>query len=134
MLRLFCRTAATLSRPAPVSTYFAVKGRKLAAFGAVELDKNEVPQLDESCAAGVYGAFVAGDIFFVAAVGAEVDVYFAARAAGAGFAHFPEVVFSAEFEDAVGGQRRYLCPEVRGFAVFGQIVVRRRRQIRSRII
>ena len=101
---------------------FCAERRQLAVFGAVKLDEDEVPQFDESCAAGVYGAFVAGDVFFVAAVGAEVDVDFAARAAGAGFAHFPEVVFSAEFEDAVGGQRRHLCPEFRGFAVFGQVV------------
>ncbi len=102
---------------------FGIQRREFAVFCASELYKNEIPKLDESCAAGVYGAFVAGDIFLIAAVWAEVDVDFAAWAAGAGFTHFPEVIFSAEFEDAVGGKGRYFCPERRSNAIFGEIIV-----------
>ncbi len=80
---------------------------------AVELDEDEVPQLDVPGAVAVDAALVARDALLVAAVGAQIDVDLAARAAGAGLAHFPEVLFLAEREDALRRQGGQLRPEPR---------------------
>jgi hypothetical protein len=63
----------------------------------VELDEDEVPNLD-----ALGGAFVDERAPRVAG-GREVHVEFGARAAGAGVAHHPEVVFLVAVDDVDGG-------------------------------
>ena len=90
---------------------------------AVELDEDEVPQLDEPGAVAVDAALVARHAFLVAAVGPEVDMNLAARAARAGLAHLPEVLLLAEGQDATGRQGRQFRPQLRGLDILGQTVL-----------
>ena len=90
-------------------------GRGLSVAGgvAIELHEDEIPDFD--VAAAVAGEFAIG----VALIGGRwphVVVNFAARAAGAGVAHGPEIFLQAgNFDDAVFG-RADLNPERGGFA------------------
>ncbi len=83
---------------------------------AVELHEHVVPHLDHVGVVGVdqFAAVAAGALV----VGAQVDVDFGAGAAGTLVAHFPEVVFFAEGQDAVF--RHVFFPLVVGFLVVGQ--------------
>ena len=81
----------------------------------VELDEDEVPNLD-----AVGGAFVDERAERVAG-GGEVDMEFGARAAGAGFAHHPEVVLLVAVDDVDGGIEsggaEFFGPEIPGLLV-----------------
>ena len=93
-----------------------VLGRKrlqLAGFGPGELDDDEVPQLDHALVAGV-------DERTAGAIRAVVVMDLAARAAGAGGAHFPEVVLLAPSADAIG--RHVALPDRLGFGVRLQVL------------
>ncbi len=71
---------------------------QLPAGVAVELHEDEIPQLD--IASAVAAEFAVG----VALIGRDhthVVMNLAARTAGAGVAHLPEIVFQTELEDAV---------------------------------
>jgi hypothetical protein len=92
-----------------------------SVFGAVELHEDVVPDLDVAVAV-LFGAAgrAAGH------TGAVVEEDFAARAAGAGVAHHPEVIghvaralVVADAHDALGGQADVLQPDVVGLVVFG---------------
>ena len=87
---------------------------------AHELHEHQVPDLDHQRVVGIHQLF-AGDLGPFG-VGAEVDVDLAAGAAGAGVAHFPEVVVLVPEHYMVGGN--VLQPGLAGFlvergAVFG---------------
>ncbi len=73
------------------------EGGERAVGVRVELDEDEVPNLD-----ALGGAFVDEGAAGVAG-GGEVDMEFRAGAAGAGFAHHPEVVFFVSVDDVNGG-------------------------------
>ena len=76
--------------------------RELAAGVAVELDEDEVPDFH-------HARVFAVDLRPAGFVGRAVDVDFRARAARAGVAHFPEVVF-AEVVDVVVALEAVLLP------------------------
>ena len=81
----------------------------------VELDEDEVPDFD-----AVGGAFVDERATGVAG-GGQVDMEFGARAAGAGFAHHPEVVLLVAVDDVDGGIEsggaEFFGPEIPGLLV-----------------
>jgi len=77
---------------------------------AVVLHEDVVPDLDDLGRAGV-------DHVRRAAVGGQVEMDFRARAAGAGLAHFPEVVLLAEAQDVVGIDVGAGAPDVGGLVV-----------------
>ena len=73
----------------------------------VELHEDEVPYLDEAIAILIGRAGrAAGDMLAV------IVEYLAARAAGAGIAHRPEIVAGGDANDAIFGQARDLAPQV----------------------
>ena len=84
---------------------FRGQGLQLAALQAVELDKDQVPDLDHVRVVGV-------DLAAAAQVVGAVVVQLAARPAGAGVAHLPEVVFLIARVHALG--RQHLQPHVAG--------------------
>ena len=91
--------------------------RELAVGRAVELHEHQVPDLHPAIAVGVGRARRAARN-----VRAMVEEDFAARAAGAGVAHLPEVVGAAarlvaDAHDLVGRQADHLVPEVEGLVV-----------------
>ncbi len=90
---------------------------QFAVGAAVELDEYQVPDLHDEGVADVdqFAGVAAAALGF----GPQVDVDLAARAAGAGIAHFPEVVLLAEGEDAVFGEP--FLPQFAGLVVGGQI-------------
>ena len=101
----------------PVSTCLAGSSDRAAVLGAVVLDEHQIPQLDVPGAVAVDAALVAGDACHVAGCRAAVEVDFAARAAGAGLAHLPEVFFLAEAAHSFARQAADLEPELLGFVV-----------------
>ncbi len=91
-------------------------GRQLVerAVGlAVVLHENVVPDFDHQRRAGV-------DHVRRAAVGGQVKMDFRAGAAGAGLAHFPEVVLFAEAQDVAGINIGAGAPDVGGFVIGGE--------------
>ena len=75
----------------------------LAVGLAVELHEDQIPDFDVAAALAGEGAIgVAG----VARRRAHVVIDLAARTAGAGVAHLPEVILHAHLEDAAGGDAR----------------------------
>ena len=77
---------------------------------AVVLHEDVVPDFDDLGGAGV-------DQVGGAAVGRQVEMDFGAGAAGAGFAHFPEVVLLAKAEDMGGIDVGAGAPDVGGFVI-----------------
>ena len=102
------------SRPAPVSTEGFGSGVSLPSALAVKLHEDQIPELHVAIAVAAHraGGFSAA-VFFAA-----IDEDFAARAAGAGVAHGPEIVFFAEAVDAVFRNAFLLFPDLGGFVVF----------------
>ena len=86
---------------------------------AVVLDEDEVPYLDYQGVALV-DQVPAGHSLAVGLV-AQVDVYLAAGAAGAGVAHLPEIVLLAAVEDSV--LRQILPPYIQSLLVRTQSVL-----------
>ena len=82
----------------------------------VKLREHEVPDFEEAVAVALANAAVgaARHVF------ALIHIDFGARAAGAGIAHGPEVVFFAHAHDAVGGQVGNLGPDGGGFVVIAE--------------
>jgi hypothetical protein len=92
-----------------------------AVFGAVELHEDVVPDLDVAVA-----VLLGRSRRAARHLGAVVEEDLAARAAGAGVAHHPEVVGQvaaalvvADAHDALGGQADVLQPDVVGLVVLG---------------
>ena len=106
-------TAAMRSSPIPVSTDGLGRGVSLPDGVAVELHEDEVPDFDKPLAGVVREGARAG-------FGAEVVMDFRVGAAGAGFAHLPEVVVLIQAEDAVLGDACDLLPELFGLVVFAK--------------
>ena len=73
---------------------------QLSAGVAVELHEHQIPDLDISAAGAAKGTIPMSQI---GSSRTHVIVNLAARTAGAGIAHLPEVVFQAELEDAIFG-------------------------------
>ena len=86
---------------------------------AVVLDEDQIPEFDETRAAAVDLAAVAGRVAIRTRLRTTVDVDFGARAARAGFAHFPEIVLFAEPQDLVGRDVGLRPPPVVGLVVRG---------------
>ena len=91
--------------------------RELAVGRAVELHEHQVPDFHPAIAVGVGRARRSARN-----VRAVVEEDFAARTAGAGFAHLPEVVGAAaglvaDAHDLLGRQADHLVPEVEGLVV-----------------
>ncbi len=84
---------------------------RAAVLEALELHEDQVPDLEVAAAVG------AGLPVDRRQVGLEVDEDLAARSAGAGIAHRPEVVLGAAAVDALGRQRAELPPEGRRLVV-----------------
>ena len=76
---------------------FGGQWREGAVFVGVVLNENEVPNFYALAAVGVYKAA------FGIALGSEVNVQFAARAARAGVAHHPEVILLVTVDNMHGG-------------------------------
>ena len=87
--------------------------RKFAGFVAVVLHEHEIPYLNKTLR-GVIGETS------LPRLGAEIVMDFRARAAGAGVAHLPEVIFFVETEDAFLGYARDFLPQLFGFVVFAK--------------
>ena len=86
-----------------------VLGRQFVEDSAiilVVLDKDQVPQLKIAPAAAIHTANVIGVILKITGPLPPVNVYLAARATGAGIAHFPEIILAAKIENVV---RIYVC-------------------------
>ena len=79
---------------------------------AVVLHEHVVPDLDDLGSAGV-------DHLGGAAVFGQVEMDFGAGTAGAGFAHFPEVVLFTEAQDVVGIHIGAGAPDVGGLVIGG---------------
>ena len=101
---------------------------ELARGLPVELHEDEVPDLEEPPRLGVLDELIERvDVVGGAACsrsmcpssGPEVDVHLAARTAGAGVGHLPEVVRVAETVDAVVPDTGHLAPEAPGVVVLG---------------
>ena len=94
------------------------QGHERLVGQALELHEHQVPDFHDlrvvgvdQCAAGRVGALLGR---------AQVDVDFGAGAAGAGFAHLPEVVLLVAVQDAVLGH--VLLPELPGFIIGAELV------------
>ena len=85
--------------------------RRRAGRGALELHEDEVPDLE---IAPRVGPLVPRDLRLIRT---PVDVDLAARAAGAGLAHRPEIVLLAAAHDPIGRQTRDPPPEIEGLVV-----------------
>src|SRR5690606_451001 len=90
------------------------QGFETAALVAVELHEDQVPDLQPAVA--VAGADAA-DLGIAAELLAPVVHDLAARPAGAGVAHGPEVVLLPQADDAVGRDARALLPQTEGLVV-----------------
>ena len=91
------------------------------SFGvAVVLDEDEVPELDVAGAVAVDGTDVAGIVRVVAGFGTPVQVDLAARTAGAGVAHLPEVVLLVETLHPARGQAADAAPQPLGLVVVAE--------------
>ena len=89
---------------------------------AIELHENQVPDFD--VAAAIAGKLAVG-VSFVRCDGSHVVMNFAARAAGAGVAHGPEIFFQArDGNDALGGNV-LAQPQFLRFFVNAQLVAGR---------
>jgi len=95
------------------------KRRQFARFVAVELGKNKIPDFQMTVAVTVNVAIRA------AAAGAFALIVndFGTRAAGAGFAHHPEIAFLAHAHDAVCGHIHFLIPDFKRFVVVFEMVI-----------
>ena len=86
-----------------------------AVFFGVVLDEDEVPDLDAEI--GVHVDELSSGVAFWS----HVDVEFGTRTAGAGVAHFPEIVFDVTVDDVDGGIEsgffEEAFPEIVGFLV-----------------
>ena len=93
-------------------------GQRFEGFGveAVVLDENQVPQFDE--AVGVEG-FHGDRAFF----GAQINVDFGARPAGAGIRHFPEVILAPQVEEMPFPKPRLFPPISGGFLIRGDFAL-----------
>ena len=102
------------SRPMPVSTDGFGRGLSVPARVAIELHEDEIPDFD--VASAIAGKFAVGMAFDRRLLG-PCRRKFRCRAAGAGVAHGPEIIFQAgDGDDAVLG-RADIEPEVSGFIV-----------------
>jgi hypothetical protein len=106
--------AGALEAHAGIDVFGGQFAEGAVGFGVV-LDENEVPDLDAEVGV-VVDEFAAGVPF-----GREIDVEFRAWAAGAGFAHHPEVVLDVAIDDLDGGVAA-LGAEERGPEVVGFLV------------
>ena len=86
----------------------------------VVLDEDEVPELDVAGAVGVDGAHMARLAGVVAGLGTPVHVDLAARTAGAGVAHLPEVVLLVETLHVAGRQAADAAPQPLGLVVVAE--------------
>ncbi len=94
------------------------QGVQFARGVAIVLHEDEVPDFDKA-SAGIIGEL----LVFAAGFGgfdAEIVMNFGARAAGAGFAHLPEVVLLIEAEDAAFGNAGDFLPKHLGFIIFAE--------------
>ena len=97
------------SKPMPVSTCWAGSGVSLPSASRLYWMKTRF-QISMTRGSSPLTCWAAGF------VGGAVDVDFGAGAAGAGVAHFPEVVL-AEVVNVIVGQAGDFFPEIGGFGV-----------------
>ena len=93
--------------------------RERAAGVAIELHEDEIPDFD--VAAAVAGKFAIGVAFFGGGR-AHVVENFAARAAGAGIAHGPEIIFEAGNGERCARPEHSAQPELARFFVHAKVV------------
>ncbi len=90
---------------------------EVAVRVAVVLHEDEVPDLQELSLLAQLLELLPGHLGAALALGAQVEVDLAARAAGAGVGHLPEVVLVAQPEDALRLHPGDLQPQLLGLVV-----------------
>jgi len=99
------------------------QGLEVGGGGAVVLDKNVVPDLDDSGAVAVDFTHMPWHLLHVAEIRAKIVMDLRAGTAGTGLSHFPEVIF-ASTADEMRGNKTGLCqPNVTGFHIGRQVAL-----------
>jgi len=97
--------------------------QEVAGGGAVILDEDVIPDLNDARAIAVDFTHMPGYMLHVAEVRPKIIMDLGTGTARSGFSHFPEVILAATLDKVRGDETRLCQPDVAGFLIRGQVAL-----------